>query len=361
MIDLHFFEQIIASLPDALLLIDKEGYVTYLNPVAQEMLGSSLSQIQGKKVEHLFPQSKDLQARIKTTLKTGHSFTLRENEWTNPLLRHTYVLEFNLEPLHTAEGQICGARLLCRDLSPLKKMEEDLKVADRLGVMGTIASGLAHEIKNPLGGIKGAAQMMLRAKPKEEWVEYLQMIVKETERVNELLVELLNFASPKKITLKQLNLNQLLEEVLCLEEQAAKANHIKVLRFYDPSLPDILGDENQLKQVFLNLIKNAREALGDVPGGKIEVRTRLFTEYQLKTEKGQAVRLIEIAIKDEGCGMEDEVLKRLFSPFFSTKKRGSGLGLAISHRIITEHQGFIQVESAPNRGTVFKVFLRAAS
>ncbi len=360
MSDSHFFEQVIASLPDAVLLIDKTSKITYLNPVAQEMLGYSLSQTQGKKIQNLFPHSKDLQERILTTLQTGHTFIIREDEWTNHL-RQTYVLEFNLEPLYDAKGQIWGARLLLRDLSHLKKMEEDLKVADRLGTMGTIASGLAHEIKNPLGGIKGAAQMMLRAKPQEEWTEYLQMIVKETERVNELLVELLNFASPKKITLKKLNLNQLLEEVLCLEEQAAEVSNIRVLRFYDPSLPDILGDENQLKQVFLNLVKNAREALSKSPQGKIEVSTNLFTEYQLKTEKGQAIRLIEVGIKDNGSGMEDEVLRNLFSPFFTTKKRGSGLGLAISHRIITEHQGFIQVESAPQHGTVFKVFLRAAS
>jgi len=190
-------------------------------------------------------------------------------------LKQACILEISLNAIYNFEGKIQGARLYFRDLTPIKKMEEDLKISDRLAIMGTIAMGLAHEIKNPLGGIKGAAQMLKRQLKEEEHQDYLRMIIQETERVNELILELLDFANPKKMELQKINLNQLLEEVLLLEEPIVQENGIQYRRFYDPSLPEILGDSHSLKQVFLNLLKNAREALGSQ--GKIKIRTRLFT------------------------------------------------------------------------------------
>src|SRR5262249_38087538 len=159
------------------------------------------------------------------------------------------------------KGIISGAMLLLRDLSAFKKMEEELRHADRLGVMGTIASGLAHEIKNPLGGIKGAAQMLHREIKNNELREFLQIIMKEADRVNELICQLLTFASSKKIRVSSVNMNKLLDELVHLEQQGPEDHRVKILRHYDPSLPKVRGDENQLKQAFLNFIKNAKESI----------------------------------------------------------------------------------------------------
>lgn len=351
-----FTEQILSSLPDGLVFIQSDQTINYLNPTAEKMVGFSLSQTIGKTVSEIFSAIEQLPQFLKTTLETGRSFTIREDEFRNRF-RESLIVEINLSPIYNADGKPDGAILLLRDLSSLKKMEEEFRYNDRLAVMGNIASGLAHEIKNPLGGIKGAAQMILRELKQNDLKEYLEIIVKEANRVNELILQLLTFSRPKKIKYSSVNLNKLLDEVIQLEEQVSRTSKIKWIRAFDPSIPKIRGDENQLKQAFLNFIKNAEEAI--TKNGKIEIVTRFVTDYQLKTEKGGRARLVVVEIIDSGSGMDDKTLANLFAPFYTTKKGGTGLGLAISHRIISEHQGMVHVESIPKKGTTFRVFLRA--
>jgi two-component system nitrogen regulation sensor histidine kinase GlnL len=349
-------EQVLDSLPDALLLVYPDGSLQHLNPTAEKLAGISLAQANGRPFSELFPGAENLYLRLNTTLTTGRSFTIREDELVNRA-GETLVVEIRIEPVHDLKGSIIGASLLIRDLSAFKKMEEELRHADRLAIMGTIASGLAHEIKNPLGGIKGAAQMLIREVGRDDLKEYFQIITKEADRVNQLISELLAFSIPKSIRLQSININKLLDEVLNLEKQAENNHRIRYTRHFDPSLPKVRGDENQLKQAFLNLIKNARESI--TQKGTIQCTTRMVTDYQLKTEKGRTARMVEIDIADTGCGMDEKALTNLFAPFYTTKKGGSGLGLAISHRIINEHQGFIQVESILKKGSTFRIFLRA--
>jgi two-component system, NtrC family, nitrogen regulation sensor histidine kinase GlnL len=349
-------EQVFGALPEGLLLIRSDKTLLHLNTAAERMAGLSLSQAEGRPLTELFPGSEDLHERLQTTLSTGRSFTLRENELINRS-GEALVVEIHIQPIHDEGGDVIGGCLILRDLSAFKKMEEELRHADRLGIMGTIASGLAHEIKNPLGGIKGAAQMLTRSVKGAERKEYLEIIVKEADRVSRLLTELLGFSKPQPIRFSGINLNKLLDELIQLEQQAAADSRIRFVRHFDPSLPKVRGDENQLKQAFLNFIKNARESIPKK--GSIEITTWLVTDYQLKTEKGRPSRMVGVEISDTGCGMDEEILANLFAPFYTTKRGGTGLGLAISHRIISEHHGFIQVESVPKKGSRFKIFLRA--
>src|SRR5262249_39551456 len=279
-------------------------------------------------LSELFPGPEDLHQRLQTTLLTGRSFTIREDELINRS-GETFVVEIHIQPIHDEKGAVIGGCLVLRDLSAFKKMEEELRHADRLGIMGTIASGLAHEIKNPLGGIKGAAQMLTRSVKGREWKEYLEIIIKEADRVSRLLTELLGFSKPQPIRFSGINLNKLLDELIQLEQQAAADSQIRFVRHYDPSLPKVRGDENQLKQAFLNFIKNAREAIPKK--GSIEITTWMVTDYQLRTHKGRPSRMVGVDISDTGCGMDEETLANLFAPFYTTKKGGTGLGLAISH------------------------------
>lgn len=353
-----FFQQVIEFLPDALFLLDSEGKILFLNPAAEKLTATSNTLLKNRPFQELFPKAENILTRLKNTLKTGHAYTIREDELANRA-REAFVVEIHIEGFYDSDGKQLGAILLMRDLSALKKMEEDFRYADRLAIMGTIASGLAHEIKNPLGGIKGAAQMLSREVEKEEQKEYLEIIVKEANRVNKIIQELLHFTKPKTSKPSAVNLNKLLDELVHLEQESEGAENVRFLRHYDPSLPNVKADESQLKQVFLNLIKNAREAVHE--NGTIELSTRLVTGYQLKVEEGKVARMIQVDIHDDGCGMSEETLSNLFAPFYTTKKAGTGLGLAISHRIITEHHGFIQVQSQQDKGTTFSVFLRAIS
>lgn len=351
------FQQVVESLPDALFLLDLKGKVIFLNPAAEKLCASSSAFLKDRFFTELFPKAKDIHDRIQNTLKTGHAYTIREDELVNRN-RESFVLEIHIEPFYNGDGKHEGISVLMRDLSALKKMEEDFRYADRLAIMGTIASGLAHEIKNPLGGIKGAAQMLKREVENAELKEFLDIIVKESNRVNNIIQELLTFTKPQNIKPALINLNKLLDELVHLEQTTEDSKNITFVRHFDPSLPEVKGDENQLKQVFLNLLKNAREAMDKK--GRIEISTHMVTRYQLKTEKGKIARLVQVDIRDEGCGMNEETLSNLFAPFYTTKKAGTGLGLAISHRIITEHQGFIQVESELKKGATFSVFLRSS-
>lgn len=350
-----FFQQVIEFLPDALFLLDSEGKILFLNPAAEKLTATSHTLLKNRPFAEIFPKATDLLTRLKNTLKTGHAYTIREDELANRA-REAFVVEIHIEGFYDSDGKQLGAILLMRDLSALKKMEEDFRYADRLAIMGTIASGLAHEIKNPLGGIKGAAQMLSREVDKEDHKEYLDIIVKESNRVNNIIQELLHFTKPKTSKPSSINLNKLLDELVQLEQQREGAEDIEFVCHYDPSLPNVKADEAQLKQVFLNLIKNAEEAVHHK--GCIEISTHLVTGYQLKLEEGKVARMVQVDIQDDGCGMSEETLSNLFAPFYTTKKAGTGLGLAISHRIITEHQGFIQVQSQLDKGTTFSVSLR---
>ncbi len=320
------------------------------------MLGVSQGYALGRKLSSLIHLSQEMCQRLETTTQTGRAFTIREEEIKNRV-GEVGVFEIHISPIYAPEGGVAAVSLLLRDLSPIKKMEEELLHSDRLAVIGTIASGLAHEIRNPLGGIKGAAQMLAREIDQEDLREYLQIIIRESERVNRLISDLLDLAKPKKIRMGSVNLNKLLDEIMTLEKKNESASRISFVRRFDPSLPKVRGDTDQLKQAFLNLIRNAREAISGK--GSVQILTRVVTDYQFKPLKGRTSPMVGVEITDTGCGMSDEVLSHLFSPFYTQKQEGTGLGLSICHRIISEHQGTIHIESTPKKGSTFKVYLRA--
>jgi two-component system nitrogen regulation sensor histidine kinase GlnL len=225
--------------------------------------------------------------------------------------------------------------------------------------MGTLAAGLAHEIKNPLGGIKGAAQLLRRAARSDPSVaEYTDIMIREVDRVNDLIEQLLDLSRPAGLNLAPVNIHEILDQVLWLEGQTAAGTQIQLRKRFDPSLPPVRADRAQLTQVFLNLVKNAFQAMGQ--SGTLIVTTRLQTDFRVRDQGGPATRFIWVDIADEGAGIREADLPQIFSPFFTTKTNGTGLGLAICYRIIKEHGGTIRVESAENRGSTFRVSLMVA-
>jgi two-component system nitrogen regulation sensor histidine kinase GlnL len=234
-----------------------------------------------------------------------------------------------------------------------------LKRADRLATMGTLAAGLAHEIRNPLGGIKGAAQLLRRSLDGPSQLrEYTDIMIREVDRVNQLIEQLLDLSGPARLTLAPINIHQLLDDVLLLEGQTVNAENTAIRKIFDPSLPPIRGDRARLTQVFLNIVKNAFQAMER--GGTLTITTRLETDFHIREQGTARNRLIWVDIADEGTGIREADLPHIFSPFFTTKNNGSGLGLATSYGIVKEHGGLIRVESQEGKGTVFKVSLVVA-
>ena len=216
-------------------------------------------------------------------------------------------------------------RKLKEQTEVLFQTEEQLRRADRLSALGELSAGMAHEIRNPLGSIKGAAEILL----------------KETDRLNQIVQEFLSFARPKPPELKQEDVNEMIESVLTLTAQPARAARVAVEKRLDRSIGKRDIDAGLLKQALLNLVLNAIQAMPD--GGALIVASA-------RNDGG-----IEVHISDTGAGISPENRKKLFSPFFTTKQDGTGLGLAITYRIIQNHHGTIDVDSVPGKGTTFTI------
>ena len=264
-------------------------------------------------------------------------------------------------PLFARDGSVEGAVVVVRDLSRIRQLENEVRRGETLAAAGRMAVGLAHEIRNPLGAIRGAVQLLARELGADSRLqEYTDVLKKEVDRVNRIIEMLLDLGRPVQVRRAPLNLHQLLERVTLLHQEAARAANVTFVRRYDPSLPPILGDEDRLLQVFHNLVVNALDAMKQ--GGRLTLTTRVsLNPLYGKVDVGGGQRpMVEAQVADEGPGMPAAVRARIFDPFFTTKERGLGLGLALCHRIIEEHRGAIQVDSTEGRGTVVTCFLPVA-
>ena len=261
-------------------------------------------------------------------------------------------LEIRAMPRLDSQGQIIGLIHVIRDITDRKQAEDALQRAEQLKMVGEWAAGLAHEIKNPLAGIKGSVEVLLQEPSiSEEDRSIVVQAVDQIKRIESLIKSLLNFAKPPQLQLMPTDINDLLNKTIAFSLKhpllsSDSSTPITVLRDFEPGLPKTMADPMQLQQVFLNLMFNAIEAMRG--GGKLVI----------KTIHDAALNSINIAFADTGDGIEQTALDQIFKPFFTTKTKGSGLGLAITRRLVEEHGGSIFVESTPHRGTVFNVSLQ---
>ncbi|PLY01783.1 MAG: PAS domain-containing sensor histidine kinase [Desulfuromonas sp.] len=351
-----YFIRLLENLEDGLLAFDLDGRVRFLNPSAQEMLGLSKRQAIGHAAKDIFPGQSNLLHLIAEVRQHGRHIASHENfeipqEYSSPL-----KVGASVSPLMTASGETEGSILVLRDQSRIAELEEAMKRADRLAMLGTLAAGLAHEIKNPLGGIKGAAQLMRHELDLNSPLqEYTDVMVREVERIKVIIEQLLNLGDPQQARITNVNLGRLLDDILLLQKEAHREREVNFKLKLDPSIPPIPGDVNLLTQLFLNLIKNAAEAVDT--GGNVEVTSRVTSRYQLNPGDEKPVPLIVVEVTDDGRGISQEQIDQIFTPFYTTKTAGSGLGLATCQKIVEEHLGFIQVRSKNDEGTTFAVHL----
>lgn len=350
-----YFANVIDSVGDGVIVLDRQHRITFLNPAAEEITGVSRRQAVGCTFDELFRGEDVLLEMVAKTFESGMIISDHENV---VLKKGAHVTPVNAttSPLMLASGESIGTVLVLRDISNLRELEEAVRQADRLSTLGTLAAGLAHEIKNPLGGIKGAAQLLERELPAgSDLREYTTIMLKEVGRVNRIVEELLSLTTPRKLELAHVDTHQVLGDIITLQKKACTTREITFIQDFDLSIPPILADEALITQLFLNLIKNAVEALHDF--GQIRISTRVLSDYSM-TKKGERFsRMVVIDVIDDGSGIAKELLENLFTPFFTTKTKGTGLGLAICHKIVTEHRGMIRVDSEPGKGTTFTVML----
>jgi len=354
------FQAVLAGLPDAVIAVDEALRVVFWNAAAEELTERSARRMEGRVLKEVFPPDASLVRRLSETLSMGLSRSETETHLERPDHRSLPV-SIVTAPLFDHGGRVEAAVAVVRDLSRIRQLEAEVRRGETLAAAGRMAVGLAHEIRNPLGAIRGAVQLLGRELgPASPLQEYTAVLLTEVDRVNRIIEMLLDLARPVTIRPVPVNLHQLLERVALLTEESARERSVTIVRRYDPSLPPILGDEDRLVQVFHNLVRNAIEAMPG--GGRLTLVTRLsMNPLFAKVDLGQGQKsLAEIQIADEGQGMPEATRDKVFTPFFTTKDRGLGLGLALCHRIIEEHKGAIQVTSEPGRGTAVSCFLPIA-
>lgn len=353
------------SLEEGIIIIGQDQRIAYFNQTAEQLIGVSYAQARDQFASTVLAANPWIIEIIERTT-VNYNRTAGEGDLQGRLYRSTPV-RLTCSPIFHDSGGYLGLILVIHDMSYQKELAETTQREDRLTHLGVVAAGLAHEIKNPLAGIRGAAQLLQkRVRTDPSAVEYTEVMIREIDRLSNLLEQLLGLSTPPSLELRPVNVHKVLTEVLLLERETASSPQ-RIQTQFDPSLPNVSGDEAQLAQVFRNLIKNALQAIAGRRGGELTIVTRMATTFHLLRtappigkREPRRERFLAIDFMDNGAGIAPEHLAQLFTPFFTTKTKGTGLGLVVSQRIVAQHGGTIRVESDPGQGTVFHVYLPVA-
>ena len=342
---------VLNAVSNAILVIDPENKVRFANHAAEQMLGLSAAVLLGKSLKRLIPVDNPLFALLEKVRRTETSISEAGIRIESPrIATNSVAVDGTLLP--DERGAVV---LSLRSSSIVEQIDRQMTHRHAARSVMAMAAMLAHEVKNPLSGIRGAAQLLEQNAADTER-ELTRLICDETDRIVGLVDRMDAFADQRPLERQAVNIHQVLEHVRKLV-QAGAANPIRVMENYDPSLPPVLGSRDQLIQVFLNLVKNAAEAL-PAQNGEIELSTRYRHGVRLAVP-GHSSRLalpIEVVIRDNGSGIPDDLRSHLFDPFVTTKPHGTGLGLALAAKIVGDHGGIIDVDSEPRR-TEFRVIL----
>jgi signal transduction histidine kinase len=258
----------------------------------------------------------------------------------------------DLELLSTLANQAAIAIENARLYESLKQSQDTLRRADRLSSLGLLTAGLAHEIRNPLVAIRTFTQLLPERYDDAEFREGFQgLALKEVDRICGLINDLLSFARPSRPNVAEESMNEVVDGIARILETEAKEKGVEIARDFALNLPRVWIDREQMKQVFMNLILNAIQAMGE--GGSIFISTRLTS----RNDTGHAGQFVQVEVRDTGVGIPPENIDHIFDPFFTSKEEGSGLGLSISHQIVQEHGGYVTVESKVGLGTTFFINL----
>jgi two-component system nitrogen regulation sensor histidine kinase GlnL len=341
-------QTILENQTTAVLWFDGQLKLSYLNPAAETLLKLDARQVLGGQIDACLPEAKEFAAALARAAATRETFTQRELKL--PLgTQDSITVDCTATPVQEHEGETP----LLVELTPLDRhlriSRDDALIAQH-AANRVLARNLAHEIRNPLGGLRGAAQLLERRLPDESLKEYTGVIMKEADRLTALVDAMLGPTRPAQ--LMRVNIHELLEHVLKLI--ASDAPQLKLARDYDPSLPELLLDRDQMVQALLNIARNAREALIGNGRGSITFRSRVLRQFTIGQRRHRLAACIDVM--DDGPGIAPELQPRIFAPLVSGKAGGTGLGLSIAQELVNRHGGLIECVSAPGQ-TVFSVIL----
>ena len=350
--DPELFVRVVDNLDRAVIATDQAGKIILFNPAAEDCTGLSRRQSIGRHYGDLFADQPRIVDLIRLALEAGRTISDEEQiSLPRPHMLPTPV-SVSVSPIFDQDSSQDGVVLIIRDLTRLRELETALRQADRLSMLGTMAAGLAHEVKNPLGGIRGAAQLLgMELNSDSPLSEYTDLVIREVERINDIIEELMDLARPRIDKMGVTDFSRILRDIVLLQKEAHRCRNLEFALHIDPSIPPIRGDEALLTRLLLNLVKNAAEAVE--AGGKIDITTRIAMDYHLMSADNKPVPWVVVEVADDGPGINNEDLERIFTPFFTTKSQGTGLGLATCQKIADSHNGILKVSNRAEKGSVF--------
>lgn len=348
-----FYSRILENLSTAVFLLNDDLKVCFVNPAAAILLQSGHKRILSSKLSRLFTKYEHtLFNEFRAILENGHSYTQRDCEFTLHNGAHILV-DCDVAP-HIIENE----RFLIVEMQTkdrLMRISREEQLHENQETAQILIRGFAHEVKNPLGGIRGAAQLLDAELTDPDHHEYTQIIMDESDRLRNLVDRMLG--SNKALKRSNTNIHEILERV-CTLMHAESAGKIKIVRDYDPSIPEFLGDKSQLIQAFLNMAKNALQALSaqveEGIDGIITLKTRALRQFTIGHSRHRLVLSVEVI--DNGPGIPKDAIQNIFYPMISGRADGTGLGLSITQSILTKHDGLVECESKPGQ-TKFIVYL----
>jgi two-component system nitrogen regulation sensor histidine kinase GlnL len=347
-------DAVLNALPFPVILISGEGRVADANVAAEAFFEVSLPLLRRHLLRDLVPFGSPLLALVDQVRTRGAAVNEYRVELGTPRNPGERVVDLHVAAVPERPGYVV---VMLQKRTMAEKMDRQLTHRGAARSVIALASMLAHEIKNPLSGIRGAAQLLEQSASDEDRT-LTRLICDEADRIVKLVDRMEVFADERPIERKPINIHQVLEHVKRLA-QSGFARHIKFLEEYDPSLPPVFGNRDQLVQIFLNLVKNAAEAIGEtVSDGEIQLTTafRPGVRLSLPGSKSRVSLPLEFCVKDNGPGVQEDLLPHLFDPFVTTKPSGTGLGLALVAKIVGDHGGVIECESQSRR-TIFRVLM----
>ncbi|MBK7170719.1 MAG: nitrogen regulation protein NR(II) [Gammaproteobacteria bacterium] len=343
--------RLLDNLTTAILLVAADMRVSYLNTAAESLLELSSARVLGENVQNVFHEDENTVAGLRRALETGTGFTKRQTVF-HLGTGHDITVDYAVTPAWLENES------LIIEIQPLDRMmrfSRDEAILSSQHMTQSMVRGLAHEIKNPLGGLRGAAQLLARELDSEQLLDYTNVIIEEADRLGNLVDRMLS--APRRLQREAVNIHEVLERVRHLVE-AESHGALKIRRDYDPSIPELSGDREQLIQAVLNVVRNAQQVLAEQPTGApppiIELRTRTVRQFTIGNQRHRLA--CQIDVSDNGPGVPPELIDTLFFPMISGRAEGTGLGLAIAQSIISQHHGLIECSSRPGH-TTFSILL----